>query len=55
MAMIRKDRLWHFDWNIVDAFEAVEVRFVAIWEQIAQREEHEAQSIAPQPAELVLS
>ena len=53
VAIIREGRGRHFDPDIVDAFEANEERFVAIREQLAQREEQEAQAIAQRQAELV--
>jgi putative two-component system response regulator len=54
VAIIREERGHHFDPDIVDAFEANEERFVAIREQLAEREELEAQAIAERPAELAL-
>lgn len=54
VAIIREGRGRHFDPDIVDAFEATQERFVAIWEHLAQREEEEAKAIAGRQAELVL-
>ncbi|MGO9111476.1 MAG: HD domain-containing phosphohydrolase [Thermoguttaceae bacterium] len=53
-AIIREGRSRHFDPDIVDAFEANEARFVAIWNELAEREEQEAQAIAQRQAALVL-
>jgi putative two-component system response regulator len=53
-AIIREGRGSHFDPDIVDAFEAIQERFVAIWHELAQREEQETQVIAERQAALVL-
>jgi len=53
-AIIREGRSRHFDPDIVDAFEANEARFIAIWNELAEREEQEAQAIAERQAALVL-
>ena len=52
--IIREGRGRHFDPDIVDAFEANQERFVAILDELAQRDEQEAQAIAERQAALVL-
>jgi putative two-component system response regulator len=53
-AIIQEGRGSHFDPAIVDAFEASEEQFIAIWNELAEREEHEAKAIAQRQAALAL-
>jgi len=55
VSIIREGRGRHFDPDIVDAFDASEERFIAIRDQLAHREEQEAEAIAHRNAELVLA
>ena len=55
VAIIRDGRGFHFDPDIVDAFEANQEQFQAIRARFALREEEEAEAIDRRTADLVLT